>query len=63
MPDDRQISFYCRLPKAFLDRNLNGDDRFTPFATILVGMEEVALSTSFRESSIFTKSTFIFSHP
>ena len=63
MPDDRQISFYCRLPKAFLDRNLNGDDRFTPFATILVGIEEVALSVSFRESSIFTKSTFIFSHP
>ena len=52
LPDDRQISFYFKLPD-FLRKKIVGNDKISdPLINAVAGVHEIAWGVSFREESI-----------
>ena len=55
LQDDRQISFYFKLPDSLREKIIDNDNISDPLFHAFVGLHEIALGVSFRDESISLK--------
>ena len=55
LQDDRQISFYFKLPDSLREKIIDNDNISDPLFHAFVGLHEIALGVSFRDDSISLK--------
>ena len=55
LQDDRQISFYFKLPDSLREKIIDNDNISDPLLHAFVGLHEIALGVSFRDDSISLK--------